>query len=370
MTAPLTPADCDLTDFAFMPLDVARLFGSSFHARATDGEWRAGVTLWAKSWHQVPAASLPDDDVELARLAEFGRDVRSWRKVRDGALRGWAKADDGLLYHPVVAEKALEAWLEKLAQRLSSGAGNAKRYGNVFDPGIIEAAVSRALEGLESLNPNSKALRRRASRMAAAKKQGTHTIGEWQRLLALCGPKCLKCGAQGPLDKDHIKPISAGGSDAIDNLQPLCPRCNSGKGLDETDFRPSGWREVIGSPPASRPPPDGSATGSQETGTGTGTGIYSEPKGSGASLPLDLDASAWSTSVALLIDRCGVPEKQARSFFGRLLSENGLRAQDLLPALSQAMVNKTQDPQAYLRKAADGIAKRRSGGAPKMVGFV
>jgi hypothetical protein len=23
--APLTPSDCDLTDFAFMPLDVARL---------------------------------------------------------------------------------------------------------------------------------------------------------------------------------------------------------------------------------------------------------------------------------------------------------------------------------------------------------
>jgi hypothetical protein len=34
--------------------------------------------------------------------------------VRQGALRGWAKCDDGRLYHPVVAEKANEAWGQKL----------------------------------------------------------------------------------------------------------------------------------------------------------------------------------------------------------------------------------------------------------------
>ena len=36
---------------------INRLFGSSFHARASDAEWRAGVTLWLKSFHQVPAGS-------------------------------------------------------------------------------------------------------------------------------------------------------------------------------------------------------------------------------------------------------------------------------------------------------------------------
>lgn len=165
---PLTPADCDLTDFAFMPLDVARLFASSFHARATDGEWRAGVTLWAKSWHQVPAASLPDDDVELARLAEFGRDVKSWRKVRAGALRGWIKGDDNLLYHPVVSEKALEAWLEKLAQRLSSGAGNAKRWGIPFDPAPIHQQIDDAARMLAVLDPQSRALTKTARRKSQA----------------------------------------------------------------------------------------------------------------------------------------------------------------------------------------------------------
>ena len=67
-----------------MPMEVERLFGSQFHARVNDSEWRAGVTLWLKSFHQVPAASLPDDDVALARLAELGRDVRVWRRIEEG----------------------------------------------------------------------------------------------------------------------------------------------------------------------------------------------------------------------------------------------------------------------------------------------
>jgi hypothetical protein len=87
----LVPPHVDLRDFPYMPMEVERLFGSEFHAQTTDAEWRAGVTLWLKSFHQVPAASLPDDDVALARLAELGRDVRSWRRVKSGALRGWVR---------------------------------------------------------------------------------------------------------------------------------------------------------------------------------------------------------------------------------------------------------------------------------------
>ncbi len=114
---PLTPVDCDLRDFPFMPLDIQRLFNSEFHARATDAEWRAGLTLWLKSFHQVPAGSIPDEEVSLARLAELGRDVKTWRKVKDVALYGWIKCSDGRLYHPVVVEKVNEAWDGKRKQR-------------------------------------------------------------------------------------------------------------------------------------------------------------------------------------------------------------------------------------------------------------
>lgn len=127
--APLVPADADLRDFSFMPMDIIRLFGSRFHAIASDAEWRAGVTLWLKSFHQVPAASLPSDDMELCRLAELGRDMKAWRKIKDVALHGFVLCTDGRWYHPIVAEKANEAWQRKQAQRVRSAKGNAARWG-------------------------------------------------------------------------------------------------------------------------------------------------------------------------------------------------------------------------------------------------
>lgn len=113
LPAPLTPPDCDLRDFAFMPLDVARLRDSDLAIQVGAEEFRAAVLLWCAAWHQVPAASLPDDDKALAALAGYGRVVVEWRKHREGALYGWVKCDDGRLYHPVVAEKARDAWLAK-----------------------------------------------------------------------------------------------------------------------------------------------------------------------------------------------------------------------------------------------------------------
>ncbi len=111
---PLTPTDCDLSDFQYMELDVRRLRDSKF-AASVDGEaFRAGVLLWCAAWHQIPAASLPDDDIELANLAGYGRVIKEWRKVRAEALAGFVKCSDGRLYHSVIAEKAVSAHQAKL----------------------------------------------------------------------------------------------------------------------------------------------------------------------------------------------------------------------------------------------------------------
>jgi hypothetical protein len=114
---PLTPPGCDLRDFPHMQLDVVRLRDSAI-AGGDPVAFRAAVILWCASWHQVPAASLPDDDVMLARLAGFGKDVRNWKRTRaKGALHGFILCSDGRLYHPVVAEKAIAAYGAKGAQR-------------------------------------------------------------------------------------------------------------------------------------------------------------------------------------------------------------------------------------------------------------
>jgi hypothetical protein len=124
---PLVPADVDLRDFPFTPMFRSRLFGSSFHARVSDAGWRAGVTLWLKSWDQVPAGTLPDDDIDLCRLAELGRDVKSWRKVKAEALWGWMKCRDGRLHHHVVAEGVMEAWTGKLKRAWGTDCARIKK---------------------------------------------------------------------------------------------------------------------------------------------------------------------------------------------------------------------------------------------------
>lgn len=158
MSAPLTPHDCDLRDFPRMMIDIPRLRGSEFDATPDDAAWRAGFNLWMTAWHQVPAASLSSDDASMAKAAGLGRDLRTWKKIRTAALRGWIACDDGRLYHPVVAEIALESWLEKLQQRIASGSGNAKRWGSQFDPTAIEAEIVACAAMLAAINPSSKAI--------------------------------------------------------------------------------------------------------------------------------------------------------------------------------------------------------------------
>jgi hypothetical protein len=114
---PLTPAAADLQDFAFMPLHVARLRDSDLAAEAKPEACWYAVLLWAASWHQLPAGSLPDNDAVLARLCGLGRDVRTFRRHRDEAMRGFVMCSDGRLYHPVVAEQVVAAWQKKLEQR-------------------------------------------------------------------------------------------------------------------------------------------------------------------------------------------------------------------------------------------------------------
>lgn len=98
-----------------MPLSVNRLRDSDI-AGVPDAEvFRCAVLAWCAAWHQVPAASLPDDDAALARMVGMGRDVKGWRKLRAaGALRGFKAASDGRLYHGVIVEKACDSWNSKL----------------------------------------------------------------------------------------------------------------------------------------------------------------------------------------------------------------------------------------------------------------
>lgn len=116
--APLSPPECDLRGYDFMPLFGHRLFCGRLYTQCTDAEFRAALRLWWAAWNQVPAGSLPRDDRALATLADFGRDLRAWRRVRGRALDGFVACSDGRLYHPLLAREAVRAHVGRLrAQR-------------------------------------------------------------------------------------------------------------------------------------------------------------------------------------------------------------------------------------------------------------
>lgn len=61
---------------------------------------------------------------------------------------------------------------------------------------------------------------------------GWFTLEDWSILKSKYNNTCPKCGLREPvikLTRDHIVPISKGGTNFISNIQPLCGSCNSSK---------------------------------------------------------------------------------------------------------------------------------------------
>lgn len=94
------------------------------------------------------------------------------------------------------------------------------------------------------LSSPAKTAKRHRRRAAKKGNGGSHTSLEWRLLVAHYGGKCLKCGRGDILiTVDHIRPISMGGANSIENIQPLCLSCNSGKGATHIDYRPDAGPE-------------------------------------------------------------------------------------------------------------------------------
>lgn len=103
--------------------------------------------------------------------------------------------------------------------------GNANRWKSENKERVREYKRGRSAEDVH---------RRRARLLGNG---GSYTTDEWEALCTVFGDRCLACGSTGPLTVDHVVPLAVGGTNYIDNLQPLCGPCNSAKGTRTIDYR-------------------------------------------------------------------------------------------------------------------------------------
>lgn len=177
MQAPLTPPECDLRDYPYIPLHIGRLKASRAWLLCKRNPALAFylVNLWTAAFHAVPSGSLENDDMVLADIAMC--DDATWSKVKGDALRGWVQGTDERLYHPTVCEQALEGWLQKLFQSKATAAATAKRKTITFDAKPFDRLIEDAFARLRAINPGSRALIRRSSKEAATEEERRNSPG-------------------------------------------------------------------------------------------------------------------------------------------------------------------------------------------------
>jgi 5-methylcytosine-specific restriction endonuclease McrA len=97
----------------------------------------------------------------------------------------------------------------------------------------------------QKVNIDRTRVRNRNRRARRVKAEGSHTLEETLELLDKQDYKCNCCGEDIHEKRhlDHIMPLSLGGSNWIENLQWLCPFCNSSK----SDKHPDEWDKYISS---------------------------------------------------------------------------------------------------------------------------
>ena len=102
-----------------------------------------------------------------------------------------------------------------------------------------KAFLSANLKRWRRENPQKMSVqlaRRRAQKLSA---EGDFTVEEFEALCEKYGNACLRCGdREALLTPDHVVPLSLGGTNLTENIQPLCGNCNSWKNVKVTDYRP------------------------------------------------------------------------------------------------------------------------------------
>jgi len=79
-------------------------------------------------------------------------------------------------------------------------------------------------------HPEAMRARNHKRRAMLRNAEGNFTVQEWISTCDKYNNKCAICGCNKKMTVDHIIPLTKGGSNYINNIQPLCHSCNARKG--------------------------------------------------------------------------------------------------------------------------------------------
>ena len=197
---------------------------------------------------QLMASTAPDRIFE-----EQGRLIFSMRKHYQYCIehKVWDVNHIGQIMHFPVAEPQLRGLIDAYVylypiydSYIQLAKGNPIRLTELVDrlgKWMLKDAAEAHDRGDVPEVPDGDSIR--AAREAAEMKVQVMPALRWQ-VFSRDGWRCVSCGRSSHddviLHVDHILPRSLGGSDALDNFQTLCDRCNLGKSnRDRTDLRKS-----------------------------------------------------------------------------------------------------------------------------------
>ncbi len=127
-----------------------------------------------------------------------------------------------------------QAWTKANSDRMAS-------YKRTYYEQNREEVTARRKEWVENnleKVKQFKANNSRKRRAARHESRDNFTAIEFKELCERYGSRCLSCGAVDvALEADHVVPLTRGGSDDIDNIQPLCGTCNRSKFVKIVDYR-------------------------------------------------------------------------------------------------------------------------------------
>ncbi len=174
--------------------------------------------------------------------------VRENRRSRKQQCAEYERSRANLPHRVEARRKCQEEHKERIVEykRAWTRANGARTitYKRAYYEQKREEVIARSTEWAGN-NPQKvkqfKANNGRKRRAAKHASRGNFTAKQFEELCERYGNKCLSCGATGVvLEADHVIPLTKGGSDAIDNIQPLCGACNRSKFVKSTDYRVSG----------------------------------------------------------------------------------------------------------------------------------